>query len=206
MEVVRALLCSTLADDANFMVADITDYYLNTPLERPEYLRMIRKQVSSAIIAEHRYKEFFVNDMLYFQVNKGMYGLPKAGLLAQNRLIAYTAEHEYTQSDVVPCLFRHATNGVSFVLVVDDFGIKFTNTEGCDHLLATLRLLYTITVDMVNPTYLDMTIQHDKAKQTISCSMPGYIDKVLTRFRAWVGTSQKVHKSLSSQPTTPVRS
>ena len=41
---------------------------------------------------------------------------------------------------------------------------------------------------MVNPTYLGMTIQHDKAKQTISCSMPGDIDKVLTRFRAWAGT------------------
>jgi hypothetical protein len=88
----------------------------------------------------------------------------------------------------VPCFFRHATNGVTFVLVVDDFGIKFTNTEGRDHLLTTLRLLYTITVDMVNPTYLGMTIQHDTAKQNISCSMPGYIDKVLTRFRAWAGT------------------
>ena len=54
----------------------------------PEYLRMSRKQESSAIIAEYDYEEFFVNDMLYFQVNKGMYGLPQAGLLAQYRLIA----------------------------------------------------------------------------------------------------------------------
>jgi hypothetical protein len=120
--------------------------------------------------------------MLYFQVNKGMYGLPQAGLLAQNRLIAHIAEHGYTQSDVVPCLFRHATNGVTFVLVVDDFGIKFTNIEGRDHLLTTLRLLYTIAVDMVNPTYLGMIIQHDKG------SMPSYINKGLTRFRAWAGT------------------
>jgi hypothetical protein len=114
MEVVRALLCSTLADDANFMAADITDYYLNTPLERPEYLRMTRKQVSSAIIAEYGYEESFVNDMMYFQVNKGMYDLPQAGLLAPNRLIAYIVQHGCTQSDVVPCLFRHATNGVTF--------------------------------------------------------------------------------------------
>jgi hypothetical protein len=61
MKVVRALLCRTLADDANFMAADITDYYLNIPLDRPEYLRMTRKQVSSAIIAEYGYEEFFVN-------------------------------------------------------------------------------------------------------------------------------------------------
>jgi hypothetical protein len=83
MEVVRALLCSTIADDANFMAVDITDYYLNTPLERPEYMRMTRKQVSSAIIAEYGYEDYFVNNMLYFQVNKGMYGLPQAGLPAR---------------------------------------------------------------------------------------------------------------------------
>jgi hypothetical protein len=33
-----------------------------------------------------------------------------------------------------------------------------------------------------------MTIKHDKVAQTITCSMPGYIDKVLARFRAWAGT------------------
>jgi hypothetical protein len=170
------------------MAADITDYYLNTPLDRPEYMRMSRKQVSNAIIAEYNYEEYFVNDMLYFQINKGMYGLPQAGLLAQNRLIAHIAQHGYTQSDTVPCLFRHATNGVTFVLVVDDFGIKFKTAAGRDHLLTTLRMLYKITVDMTDPTYLGMTIKHDKVAQTITCSMPGYIEKVLARFHDWAGT------------------
>ena len=39
------MLNSVLDNDAEFMAADITDYYLNTPLERPEYMRMSRKQV-----------------------------------------------------------------------------------------------------------------------------------------------------------------
>jgi hypothetical protein len=151
-------------------------------------MRMSRKQVSDTIIAEYGYEQYFVNDMLYFQINKGMYGLPQAGLLAQNRLIAHIAEHGYTQSDTVPCLFRHATNGVTFVLVVDDFGIKFRNAADRDHLLTTLRMLYKITVDIEDPMYLGMTIKHDKAAQTITCSMLGYKDKVLARFRAWAGT------------------
>jgi hypothetical protein len=46
------MLNSVLADDAEFMAADITDYYLNTPLERSEYMRMRRKQVSDTIIAK----------------------------------------------------------------------------------------------------------------------------------------------------------
>jgi hypothetical protein len=145
-------------------------------------MRMSRK-VSDVII--YGYEDYFVNIMLYFQI---ITGLPQAGLLAQNRLVAHIAEHGYTQSDVVPCLFRHATNGVTFVLVVDDFGITYTSAEGCNHLLATLRLQYKITVNMKDPTYLGMTIKHDKINQIITCSMPGYIDKVLARFREWAGT------------------
>jgi hypothetical protein len=104
--------------------------------------------------------------MRYFQINKGMYCLPQAGLLARNRLVTHIAEHGYTQSDLVPFLFRHATNGISFVLVVDDFGIKYKSVSGRNHLLATLRLKYKITVDMQDPTYLGMTLVHDKPNQT----------------------------------------
>jgi hypothetical protein len=200
LEVVRSLLNSTLSDDAEFMAADITDYYLGTPLVRPEYMRMQRRQVSDTIIAEYGYADYFVDDMLYFQINKGMYGLPQAGLLAQNRLVAHVAEHGYIQSDIVPCLFRHATNGISFVLVVDDFGIKYTNAAGRDHLLATLRLKYKITVDMKDPTYLGMTITHDRVNHTITCSMPGYIDKVLARFRAWAGTRRARSPGVHTAP------
>jgi hypothetical protein len=43
VEVLRAMLNSTLADRADIMAADIADYYLNTPLYRHEYMRMSRK-------------------------------------------------------------------------------------------------------------------------------------------------------------------
>jgi hypothetical protein len=66
---------------------------------------------------EYGYEDFFVNNMLYFQVIKGMYGLPQAGLFAQNLLIANIAKHGYTHSDIVPCLFWHATDRVTFVVV-----------------------------------------------------------------------------------------
>jgi hypothetical protein len=35
MEAVWSMLNNTLADNADIMAADITDYYLNTPLLRP---------------------------------------------------------------------------------------------------------------------------------------------------------------------------
>jgi hypothetical protein len=152
-------------------------------MERPEFMRMNRRQLSPTIIAEYDLEQYFQNDIMHFIVTKGMYGLPQAGLLAQQRLVAHLALHDYIQSDSVPCLFTHATNGITFVLVVDDFGIKFRTTAGRDHLLATLRLQYQITVDDAGTQYLGMTIKHDKAAQTISISMPGYVEKVLAKFK-----------------------
>jgi hypothetical protein len=148
-------------------------------MDRPEYLRMTRKQLSSTIIAEYDMEQYFDNDIIHFQVNKGMYGLPQAGLLTQQRLVAYLAEHGYIQSDTVLCLFRHIDNGFTFVLVVDDFGIMHETIAGRDHLLSTLRLLYKITVDEHGEHYLGINVKHDKAANTISLSMPGYIPKVL---------------------------
>ena len=188
LEVVRTLLNSVLADDADFFTADITDYYLGTPLLRPEYLRIATKQLSDTIVTEYNLNEYCTDGYVYFEVVKGMYGLPQAGLLAQQRLVAHLAKSDYIQSSVVPCLFRHPTNGVTFVLVVDDFGVKFTNPEGQEHFLTTLRNLYSITVDAKGSQYLGMAIEHDKKLQTITISMPGYIARVLERFKDWAGT------------------
>ena len=201
LEVVRTLLNSVLADDAEFMCCDITDYYLGTPMKRSEYMRVHRRQLSAPIIAELDLEPYLCDDIIHFEVTKGMYGLPQAGLLAQKRLVSHLATHGYIESDAVPCLFRHATNGITFVLVVDDFGIKFKGAEGRDHLLNTLRLLYTITVDNAGSQYLGMAIDHDKSTQTITISMPGYIAKVLARFHALIdGTSNARSPGTYTQP------
>jgi hypothetical protein len=52
----------TIADEANFMTADITEYYINTQLLRPEYMRMTRKQISPTIMAEYDLKQYFNNN------------------------------------------------------------------------------------------------------------------------------------------------
>ena len=67
-----------------------------------------------------------------------MYGLPQAGLLAQNRLIAHLATHGYHQTEAT-CLFHHETNGTDFSLVVDDSGVKYATNAGAQHLIDTLR-------------------------------------------------------------------
>ena len=58
-----------------------------------------------------------------------------------------------------------------FTLVVDDFGIKWHLQQHLDHLLNTLRHLYTIkTRD--GSKYLGMTLEWDYDRRKVSKSMP----------------------------------
>jgi hypothetical protein len=69
-----------------------------------------------------------------------------------------------------------------FTLVVDDFGIKYNQTEDLDHLLNALRELYQIKVNMNGDKYLGFKIEFNDEEHTVSLSMPDYIPKVLQRF------------------------
>jgi DNA-binding MarR family transcriptional regulator len=77
---VRSLLNSILCDDAEWSAAEIADYYLNTPLLRPEYMRMTRSQISPTIMAECDLEQCFDGDIMHSDVNKNMYSLSQAGL------------------------------------------------------------------------------------------------------------------------------
>ena len=51
LSAVKILLQSVVSDDANFMTLDIKDFYLLTPLPRPEYLRIPLKFLSDLCIS-----------------------------------------------------------------------------------------------------------------------------------------------------------
>jgi hypothetical protein len=179
---IKLLLNATVSENAHFMTADIKDFYLNTELPRKEYMRVHRKQVPDFIIQKYNLEELFQNHYIMMEISKGIYGLPQAGKLAQDRLIAHLNKHGYHLVPSTPCLFRHETRDIAFTLVVDDFGIKFSHSEDATHLLDTLRELYTITVDESGSKYVGLTIKHDRQAKTLTISMPNYIKQALVRF------------------------
>ena len=68
-----------------------------------------------------------------------MYGLPEAGILAQDFLAERIEKHGYYQSTIIPGLWKHKTRSIIFSLVVDDFGVKYTNKEDVEHLMPVLK-------------------------------------------------------------------
>ena len=149
MLLVKILFNSVISTDgAKFMTADIKDFYLNTPLQRYEYVRLRLPDIPDEIIAEYNLMNVATPDgSVYIEVQKGMYGLPQAGLLAQELLEGRLNQHGYRQSKLVPGLWTHDTRPVTFTLVVDDFGVKYVGKEHAEHLMSVLNEHYTITED-----------------------------------------------------------
>jgi hypothetical protein len=184
LETIRILLNAIVSEDASFLTADIKDFYLGTPLDRKEYMRISLKHIPIDIQLIYNMAPMIHNDHIIMEISKGIYGLPQAGKLAQDRLVSHLAKHGYMQCVNTPCLFVHTTNGVAFTLVVDDFLIKFKNRSDADHLLSALRELYTITSDFaLTQKYVGITLCHNKATRTIDMSMPGYVKKAILRFK-----------------------
>ena len=59
------------------------------------------------------------------EIRKGVYGLPHAGLLAQELLEKRLHKQGYTQSKLTTGFWTHAWRPISFTLVVDDFDVKY---------------------------------------------------------------------------------
>ena len=84
---------------------------------------------------------------IHIQANRGMYGLPQAGLLANELLEKILNKRGYRQSKLVPSFLTHDWRPVQFTLVVDDFGVKYVVEEHATRLKKTIEENYTVTIE-----------------------------------------------------------
>jgi endonuclease I len=79
-------------------------------------------------------------------------------------------------------LWRHDTKPVTFTLVVDDFGIKYSGKENADHLLDALKESYEVTKDWAGKLYCGIPLDWYYKYKTVDLSMLGYIANALMIF------------------------
>jgi hypothetical protein len=167
---------------AKYACFDVKKFYLNMPMDRPEYVRIKIKDVPDEIIKEYNLCEMVDNDgYLYVEVKKGMYGLPQAGLLAQQLLEKQLNKHGYFQSSIIPGFWKHDTRPISFTLVVDNFGVKYVSKEHADHLLTVLKQHYETKDNWTGSKYIGLTIDWDYPHKKVHISMPKYATNALER-------------------------
>jgi hypothetical protein len=102
MDAVKMMMIhSSATRGAHYMCIDIKDYYLNNPLERPEYVRIPLSLIPAKTLDKHSTASSRM-DVCYSR-------LPQSGKISQDLLIKRPSSAGLHQSPDVPCLFEHAT-------------------------------------------------------------------------------------------------
>jgi hypothetical protein len=83
---------------------------------------------------------------VYIEIQKGMYGLTQAGILANEFLQRNLAKDGYRLTQHTHDLWNQDTRPISFLLVVDDFGVKYFGCEHAEHLMACIKKIITFPV------------------------------------------------------------
>jgi hypothetical protein len=147
---------------AKFMIMDIKDFYLNTLMARYEYMRLRIADMPDNIIEHYNLRDKATPDgYIYCEIQKGMYGLPQAGIISQQLLKERLQKHGYRQSQATPGLWKHDTCPKNFSLVVDDFGVKYVGKENAQHLLDTVQHYYKCSCNWKGERYCGLTLKWD---------------------------------------------
>jgi hypothetical protein len=180
LSTVKLLLNSIISTPGSlFATFDLKDFYLGTPMARKEYMRIPITSIPKTIIDQYALADKSHKGLVLVEISKGMYGLPQAGILDFNHLKSHLTTHQYTPCTHTPGLWTHTTRNMTFSLVANDFGIKYTNRDDAIHLLTSLEEIYTITTDWTGSLYLAMALNWDYIRSNFNISMPGYVAKDL---------------------------
>jgi hypothetical protein len=177
---------------AKFMSLDISNFYLMTPLDRYEYVRMNLSDFPDEVIDQYKLRDIATSDgSVYTEIRMGMYGLPAAGILSNKYLEQRLNEYGFYQSNFTNGLWTHESRPIQFALVVDDFGVKYTNEADVNYLLDALtaidpntgKPMYEVSTDWSGHKFCGLTMDWDYEKREVHLPMPGYVQKALKRFQ-----------------------
>ncbi len=196
---------SVVSTLAFFGTLDLTDFYLGsslsvsqyikiyvnlgTPLSAPQYIKIYVKSFPPPAVLSRlgRLDVFIKHDAsgkpyVFFRIEKILYGLKEAGKLSNLRLVGLLASFGFFET-TTPGFFRHVSRPISFVLVVDDFGVKYHSKVDFDYLVSCLTTLYQVKSHPTGTKFLVFTIKHDRIPGTLVVSYPGYVASLLARLR-----------------------
>jgi hypothetical protein len=183
----NCILNAVVSENAVFGSLDLVDFYLGTPLLSPQFIKIFVDSYPPEVLSSLSLLPFIKVDSsgkryCLFRIDKTMYGLKEAGQLSNRRLVSLLSSFGFIETST-PCLFRHLTRPISFVLVVDDFGVKYHSKVDFDFLVSALSSLYQVKAHPVASQFLGLALHHDTVARTIALSYPGYVDALLLRLR-----------------------
>ena len=88
------------------------------------------------------------NVWISFEIQRGCYGLPQAGILANNLLCGHLEKEGYYKAATTPGLWKYKWQPIQFFLIVDDVGVEYVGINQFNHLLAVLQWYHQVQTNM----------------------------------------------------------
>ena len=104
--------------NARYATANLKLFYLTTPMDCYEYMRMPIKIIPEHIIKQYNLQDKVKNGYVCMEIQWAMYGLPRAGILANKLLKQRLAKHDYYEVTHTPALWKHISRPIGFTLVL----------------------------------------------------------------------------------------
>ena len=154
----KVIINSVISDadkGAKFMSCDLKDFFLATPMKKPEYMRIRWQHIPEDIRQKYDLYDKVDNGYVYVLIKRDMYGLKQAAILAYDHLINNLSQHGYSPVPHTLGIWHHKTLRTKFCLCVDDFGVKYYSKADADHLINSLEQHYTCTTDWTGKKFAD---------------------------------------------------
>jgi hypothetical protein len=113
---------------------DLKNFYLNTPLDQPEYVHIKLANIPLEFIDKYKLNDIARDSWIYFEMRLGMYGLTQACILANKLLQDHLTDFDYYKAATTPGLWCHKWCPFMFALIVDNFATQYIGDAHLDHL------------------------------------------------------------------------
>ncbi len=106
LELLKLLLNSVLSQKgAPFCSMDLKNFYLDMPMPVPEYVCIKILDIPTKFIDKYKLTGLDHNGWIYFEICLGCYGLPQAGILANNLLCSCLEAKGFYEAASTPGLW-----------------------------------------------------------------------------------------------------
>jgi hypothetical protein len=146
-----------------------------------EYVRI--KITEEEFIKEYNLAGWDRDGWIYFEIHQGCYGLPQAGIQANDLLQTHLVAEGYYEAASTPGLWRHKWRPIQFCLLVDDFGVKYVGIENFNHLLDLLKKFHGVQCNMAGGKFAGINIKWGCVGCRCRISMPDSTENHLIKFK-----------------------
>ena len=182
------LLINSVISDAHkgafFITIDLKDFFLQTIMDEPEYMRIHERYFPKDIRQQYNIDNIVGDDgYVYCKIKRGMYGLKQAARLAFDQLVKKLQPFGYYPDPNHPTIWHHKTRKTKFCLCVDDFAVKVFSKSDADHLINALKTNYDITTDWKGQNYCGLNLSWNYDEGYVDIAMNEYVRKALTKLQ-----------------------